>query len=173
MFYPWTWTIWKIFFNRSHHGVPSSLRSKSHEYHKIVRKELMAWASPSNGIFRLADKIQRPLPSVPDDPVTHESIHSSVLHQSSVSPVLSGILDLHPKIVSPLLPFEEEMKAKWAYDPSSPSTLAYEKKLLVKDQPKISNSMTVTVSAVRAVQADKPDPTLLMSFFPCFVDRSQ
>ena len=97
--------------------------------------------------------------------------HSSVLHQSSVSPVLSGILTSHPMIVSPLLPFEEEMKAKWAYDPSSPSTLAYEKRL--KDQPKSSSSMTVTVSAVRAVQADKPDPTLLGSFFPCFVDRSQ
>ena len=102
----------------------------------------------------------------PDDIVTHESIHPSVLHQSSVSPVLSGILTLHPRIVSPLLPFEEEMKAKWAYDPSSPSTLAYQKKL--KDQPKISNPMTVS-----AVQADKLDPTLLGSFFPCFVDRSQ
>lgn len=133
----------------------------------------MAWASPATGIYCLADKIQRSLPSVPDDPVTHESIHSSVLHQSSVSPVLSEILTSHPKIVSPLLPFEVEMKAKWAYDPSSLSTLAYEKKL--KDQPKVAgnNSMIVTVSTVRAVQADKPDPTLLMSFFPCFVDRSQ
>jgi hypothetical protein len=130
----------------------------------------MAWDSPTNAIFRLADKIQRPLPSVPDDPVTHESIHPSVLHQSCISPVLSGILSLHPEIVCPLLPFEHEMKAKWAYDPSSPPALAYEKKL--KDQPKISNSMTITV---RAVRAEKPDPTLtrMGSFFPCFVDRSQ
>jgi hypothetical protein len=128
----------------------------------------MTLASPLTGIFFFADTVKRPLPSVPNDPVTHESIHSSVLHQPSVSPVLSGILTLHPKIVSPLLPFEEEMKAKWAYDPSSPSTLAYEKKL--KDQPKVSNPMTV--SAVQAVQADKPDPTLLGSIFPCFGDRS-
>lgn len=89
----------------------------------------MTWASPTTGIFFLANTIQRPLPSVPNDPITNESIHSSVLHQPSVSPILSGILALHPKIVSPLLPFEEEMKAKWAYDPNSPSTLAYEKKL--------------------------------------------
>ena len=130
----------------------------------------MSCVSPVTGIFCLADKIHRPLPSVPDNPVTNESIHSSVLHQSSVSPVLSKILTLHPKIVAPLLPFEEEMKAKWAYDPSSPSALAHEKKL--KDQPKISNSMTVTVSAVPSVQPDKLDPTLLELFFRCFVNRS-
>ena len=124
----------------------------------------MTWASPLTGIFRLADKVQRPLPSEPNDPIMHESIHSSVLHQPSVSPVLSGILTSHPKIVSPLLPFEEEMKAKWAYDSSSPSALAYEKKL--KDQPKTSNSMTV--SAVEGVRADKPDPTLFGSIFFCF-----
>ena len=171
MHFRWTWTILNMLLNRSHHGVPSSHRSESHEYHNCEERILMARASPATGIYFLADKIHRSLPSVPDDPVTHESIHSSVLHQSSVSPVLSEILTLHPKIVSPLLPFEVEMKAKWAYDPSSPSTLAYEKKL--KDKPKISNSMIVTVSAVGAVPADKPDPTLLMSFFPCFVDRSQ
>jgi len=84
-----------------------------------------------SGIFSLATKAQRRLPSVPDQ-ITHESIHSSVLHQQSVSPVLSGILTSHPHIVCPLLPLEEEMKAKWAYDPSSPSALAYEKQL--KDQ---------------------------------------
>lgn len=129
----------------------------------------MTLASPLTGIFRFADTVERPLPSVPNDPVTHESIHSSVLHQQVVSPVLSGILTLHPTIVSPLLPLEEEMKAKWAYDPSSPSALAYEKKL--KDQSKISNPMTV--SAKPAVQEDKPDTTLLRSIFPCFGDRSQ
>ena len=124
----------------------------------------MTLARADSGIFVLADKIHRPLPPAPNNPVTHESIHSSVLHQSSVSPLLSEILTLHPDIVSPLLPFEKEMKAKWAYDPSSPSTLAYEKKL--KDQPiEISNPMTVL--GVQAGQADKPDPTLLGSIFPC------
>jgi hypothetical protein len=137
---------------------------------KYKRKGLMTLASPLMGIFRLADTVIRPLPSVPNDPVTHESIHSSVLHQKPVSPVLSGILSLHPTIVSPLLPLEEEMKVKWAYDPSSPSALAYEKTL--KDQPKISSN-PMTVSAGQAVKADKPDPTLLRSIFPCFGDRSQ
>ena len=171
MYYLWIWTIWKIVFNRSHHGVPSSHTSESHEYHKIERKELMTWASPITGIFVLADTIQRPLPSVPNDPITHESIHSSVLHQSSVSPALSVLLTLHPKFVSPLLPFEEEMKAKWAYDPSSPSALAYEKKL--KDRPKISNPMTLSAGQAVHVQGNKPDPTRTWSMFSCFVDRSQ
>ena len=129
----------------------------------------MTWASPITGIMDFADTIQRPLPPVPNDPITHESIHSSVLHQLSVSPVLSGILASHPKIVSSLMPFEEEMKAKWAYDPNSPSTLAYEKKL--KDQPKISNPRAMTLKAGQVVQGDKPVPT--WSVFSCFADRSQ
>jgi len=109
---------------------------------KICQPAVAPWGTqqphnPATGIFFLAATVQRPLPSVPGDPITHESIHSSVLHQQSVSPVLSGILTLHPKIVSPLLPLEEEMKAKWAYDPGFPSALAYKKQL--KDQPKIND----------------------------------
>ena len=128
----------------------------------------MTLASPITGIFLMADTIKRSLPSVPNDPITHESIHSSVLDQGSVSPVLSGILALHPKIVSPLLPFEEEMKAMWAHDPSSPSALAYKKKLM--DQSKNSEPMTVTVSAVQAdKQADKRDQNLFGTIFSCFV----
>lgn len=104
----------------------------------------------------MANTVKRPLPSEPNDPITHESIHSSVLNQPSVSPVLSGILTLHPKIVSPLLPFEEEMKAKWAYDPSSPTALAYEKKL--KDQ------LKKTSDPKTAVQTEsKADRTLFRS----------
>ena len=120
----------------------------------------------------MSNTVKRPLPSEPNDPITHESIHSSVLQQPSVSPVLSEILASHPKIVPPLLPFEEEMKAKWPYDPSSPSTLEYEKKL--KDQvpvKKTSNTNNpTTLPAVQAVEADKPaydkrDGTLLRSIF--------
>lgn len=95
---------------------------------------MISSSSITTGIFALAATAQRRLPSVPD-PITHESIHSSVLHQQSLSPILYGILASHPEIVRPLLPFEEEMKANWAYDPSSPSALAYEKQL--KDQRKI------------------------------------
>lgn len=164
MHYCWIWTIWKEFFNRSHHGVPNSHRSESHEYHKIERKEWWPGTSPVKGIFVLANTVQRPLPSVPNDPITHESIHSSVLHQPSVSPVLSGILTLHPKIVAPLLPFEEEMKVKWAYDPSSHLPLAYEKKLKdqkkLKDEPKISHD-----SVSRTGSTNKSDSSSLGSFF--------
>ncbi|KAF8807359.1 hypothetical protein BYT27DRAFT_7164861 [Phlegmacium glaucopus] len=108
------------------------------DYLKNICQPIAPWGtqhphSPLTGVFYMSTTIQRSLPSVPGNPITHESIHPSVLHQSSVSPVLSGILTLHPKIVSPLLPLEEEMKVKWVYDPSSPSTLAYQKKL--KDQP--------------------------------------
>ena len=170
MHYHWMWTIWKRFFNRSHHGVLSSHISESHEHHKIERKELTL-ASPTTGIFILANTIKRPLPSEPNNPTTHESIHSSVLHQPIVSSALSGILTLHPKIISPLLPLEEEMKARWTYDPSSPSALAYKKKL--KDQPNIGNTMTVSAGRTREIQANKPDPTLMRSFFPCFVDSSR
>ena len=101
----------------------------------------MTLASPITGIFFLANTIQRPLPSMPNDPITHESIHSSVLHQPTISPVLSGILTSHPNIVSPLLPFEEEMKAKWAYDSSAPSALAYKKQL--KDQSNSGHNLVV------------------------------
>ena len=129
--------------------------------------ELLA-SSPLSGIFIFANTVKRPLPSEPNDPITHESIHSSVLHQATVSPLLSGILASHPKIVSPLLPFEEEMKAKWAYDPTSPCSLAYEKRL--KDQAKkISDSnpttVTASVSAAKVVQVDKPGRTLMGRFF--------
>jgi uncharacterized protein (DUF2235 family) len=113
------------------------------KYLKNIFQPAAPWGTqqPHNsvtGIFLLANTVHRPLPAVSNDPITHESIHSSVLHQTSVSPVLSGILASHPNIVSPLLPFEEEMKAKWAYDPSSPSALAYKKRL--EDQSKSSTS---------------------------------
>jgi len=127
--------------------------------------------NPLTGIFIMANTVKRPLPSKPNDPITHESIHSSVLQQPSVSPALSGILTSHPKIVSSLLPFEEEMKAKWAYDPSSPTSLEYEKKLKdqeAKKKKKISDNSPMTVSVVKAkaVQVvDKPDRTLMGRFF--------
>jgi len=113
------------------------------EYLKNIFQPAAPWGTqrPHNsvtGIFLLANTVHRPLPAVPNDPITHESIHSSVLHQTSLSPVLSGILASHPNIVSSLLPFEEEMKAKWAYVPSSSSALAYKKQL--KDQSKTSTS---------------------------------
>ena len=120
-----------------------------------LREERIDVTSPLTGIFFMANTIKRPLPSKANDPITHESIHSSVLQQASVSPVLSGILALHPKIVPPLLPFEEEMKAKWGYDPSSPSALAYKK---LKDQQKrISSPVVQAPPAVQAKPAEKPD----------------
>ena len=145
-------------------------------YHKKIENEILMMkllaSSPITGIFILANTVKRPLPSEANDPITHESIHSSVLHQRPLSPILSGILASHPKIVSSLLPFEEEMKAKWAYDPNSPSSLAYEKKLKDQEKNKISTStsraITVTatsVSAAEAVQAGKPGERTLMGRF--------
>ena len=127
-------------------------------------------SSPITGIFILANTVKRPLPSEANDPITHESIHSSVLHQRTLSPILSGILASHPKIVSPSLPFEEEMKAKWAYDPNSPSSLAYEKKLKDQEKNKTSTSRAITVTATsvstaEAVQAGKPGERTLMGRF--------
>jgi hypothetical protein len=125
--------------------------------------------NPLTGIFFMANTVKRPLPSKANDPITNESIHSSVLNQPSLSPVLSGILTSHPKIVPPLLPFEEEMKTMWDYQPSSPTALEYEKKL--RDQKKTSSkpvpvtTVKATVQTVEVVQKDKSGGTLWGRFF--------
>ena len=86
-------------------------------------------ASSDTGVFLLGGTVKRPMPTQANDPKTHETIHSSVMQQASVSPVVTGLLKSFPNIVAaPLLPFEEEMKAKWPYDPNSPASLEYEKK---------------------------------------------
>lgn len=72
--------------------------------------------NPITGIYMLADKVQRTIPTRTDD-VTHETIHPSVRAQKTLSPALAADLQDNPGLVCELLPLEEELKKKWPYDP--------------------------------------------------------
>lgn len=65
---------------------------------------------------------------------THETIHSSVLQQTELSPIISDCLQNHPNLVCPLSPLEEQIKRSWPYDPNSPEAKAYADKIAVKAQ---------------------------------------
>ncbi|TFY82651.1 hypothetical protein EWM64_g1362 [Hericium alpestre] len=71
-----------------------------------------------SGVFKLADTIQRKLP-VGINPVTHETVHSSVLQQDTILPQLKKTLDEHPDLLAPLLPLEEELKVNWHFSPDT------------------------------------------------------
>lgn len=73
--------------------------------------------SSKTGIFRLADTITREFPTAPD-PVTHETIHPSVLNQDTILPQLKETLAAHPELVAKLLPLEDEVKANWHFVPT-------------------------------------------------------
>ena len=80
---------------------------------------LLGWAddvedpfSSRIGIFSIASKINRKLPTATDN-VTHEYIHSSVLKQTVQNPTLQEDIKKNPKLVPALLPLEEEVKALW------------------------------------------------------------
>ena len=56
-------------------------------------------------------------PATSHTPSTHEYIHSSVLEQDKTS-ALTALLDkLEPTMFTPLLPFEENIKAQWHHTP--------------------------------------------------------
>ncbi|KAJ7169841.1 hypothetical protein C8R46DRAFT_214095 [Mycena filopes] len=80
---------------------------------------------PTTGIYALAHKVQRTLPTKTDS-VTHEAIHSSVLHQSSHPEPLASDLSDHPELIAPLLPLEDALRRHWPsltsaeHDPSLP-----------------------------------------------------
>ncbi|KAJ7706225.1 hypothetical protein B0H17DRAFT_919570, partial [Mycena rosella] len=82
---------------------------------------------PATGIYALAHKIQRTLPTETDN-ITHETIHRSVLEQSSLYPQLASDLSAHPQLVGPLLPLEDALRRHWpaltptVNDSSSPLT---------------------------------------------------
>ncbi|KAF8168146.1 hypothetical protein B0H34DRAFT_684398 [Crassisporium funariophilum] len=117
----------------------------------------------ATGIFILANTGQRPLPTMPNDPITHESIHPSVLQQQSLYPALSELLKKHPKIVCNLSPMEEEMKMKWRYDPESEAAKAYALKLKTQSetiaggfaQDIISRASSIRRSLLRTVSRKK------------------
>ncbi|KAL0569552.1 hypothetical protein V5O48_012415 [Marasmius crinis-equi] len=71
---------------------------------------------PMTGVFKLALTTERTLPTSNNE-VTHETIHPSVLRQSTLTPAVKDLIDKHPELVSKLLPLEEEMKAQWPYVP--------------------------------------------------------
>jgi hypothetical protein len=73
--------------------------------------------NPETGIFALSISTQRTLPTKTDD-TTHETIHPSVLHQKDLYPKLAQDIRAHPKLITELLPLEEEMKQNWPFDPS-------------------------------------------------------
>ncbi|KAI0274841.1 hypothetical protein BC834DRAFT_965318 [Gloeopeniophorella convolvens] len=73
---------------------------------------------PKTGIFVLANTIHRQLPTS-FSPITHETIHPSVLTQDTIPPQLKTTLAAHPDLIIPLLPLEDQLKRQWHYVPSN------------------------------------------------------
>jgi len=67
---------------------------------------------PRDGVFVLADTIQRQIPTS-FNPITHESIHPSVLMQSAIPPQLANALAAHPDLITQLMPLEQQAKQQW------------------------------------------------------------
>ena len=68
--------------------------------------------SPETGIFFLADTIHRQIPTS-FDPVTHESIHPSILEQCAILPQLKSTLATYPDLIGQLMPLEQRAKQQW------------------------------------------------------------
>jgi len=96
----------------------------------------------ATGIFSFAHTIARELPTSTNS-ATHESIHSSVLEQAQLYPALEELVNKHPELICPLLPLEQEMKAKWPYVPQSPIARSYTAHL---DQQKQSSGFVRSLS---------------------------
>lgn len=79
----------------------------------------------TTGIFLLADRIQRHLPTIPNNPDTHEYFHSSVLEQTVIDPTLAEKLKRFPEFVDPMLELEIEMKKNWPFDPTTTEAQKY------------------------------------------------
>jgi hypothetical protein len=60
-------------------------------------------------------------PPTSSNPITHESIHPSVLMQGAISPQLTNTLATHPDLICHLMPLEEQMKQRWPYVPGKNS----------------------------------------------------
>lgn len=73
---------------------------------------------PLTGVYSLAKTIQRKLPTVTDD-ITHETVHPSVLEQPHMLPELAENIERNPRLVSSLLPLEEELKRRWTVSPGN------------------------------------------------------
>jgi len=81
--------------------------------------------NPTTGIYSVAHKIQRTLPTDTNS-VTHETIHSSVTHQRSAVEPLDKVLTQNPDLVGPLHSLEDALRNHWPvltsadHDPSLP-----------------------------------------------------
>ncbi|KAF9015120.1 hypothetical protein BDQ17DRAFT_1403847 [Cyathus striatus] len=92
------------------------------------------------GIFTLASSIQREIP-IGVNHVTNETIHSSVLQQSSLYPELNNVIKEHPELIAPLLSLEEELKVGWPYKPHSPVVESYEAQVETRRKRSIRRSI--------------------------------
>jgi uncharacterized protein (DUF2235 family) len=75
---------------------------------------------PKTGVFVLADTTQRQ-PPTSFNPITHESIHPSVLMQSAIPQQLTNTLATHPDLICQLMPLEQQAKRYWPYAPGKHS----------------------------------------------------
>ncbi|KAJ7244759.1 hypothetical protein B0H12DRAFT_801130 [Mycena haematopus] len=81
--------------------------------------------NPITGIYDIAHKIQRPLPTDTNN-VTHETIHSSVVHQRSLVEALDDVLSQNSELLAALSPLEDALRDHWpaltsvGHDPSVP-----------------------------------------------------
>ncbi|KAF9040575.1 hypothetical protein BJ165DRAFT_308104 [Panaeolus papilionaceus] len=101
-------------------------------YHRI--QPVAPWGvqqphDSATGIFLLASTTDRQLPTMANDPVTHESIHPSVLLQKKLNSSLLNLMREHPDIMYTLQPLEEAARARWPYDPNSQRAQEYAGKL--------------------------------------------
>ena len=69
----------------------------------------------------MADTMQRQ-PPTSFDPITHESIHPSVVMQGTISPQLTNTIATHPDLICQLMPLEEQAKQQWHYVPGKKSS---------------------------------------------------
>jgi hypothetical protein len=69
--------------------------------------------------------VQRPLPTQPNDPITHEFIHESVIQHSCCPPEVKALVDRYPELVCPLGDFETAVKNHWPYDENSDRAQEY------------------------------------------------
>ncbi|KAF8960979.1 hypothetical protein BDZ97DRAFT_2034223 [Flammula alnicola] len=133
------------------------------EYLQKLLKPVAAWGEQQpndskTGVFLLASTVQRTLPTTPNNPNTHESIHPSVLQQAKLNPsTLHAIVTQHPTLVAALMPLEEQIKKEWPYDPNSPEAKVYASEL--KAQARSVRRLTISMTSawfrtlVRSVSA--------------------
>ncbi|PFH54434.1 hypothetical protein AMATHDRAFT_18 [Amanita thiersii Skay4041] len=91
-----------------------------------------------SGIFCIARAIQRQLPSL--GTLSSEWIHSSVLEQAELNPLLKELLEKTPALVCDLMPLETELKAGWLYKEDSDNVRSYRKRSTTESALNNSNS---------------------------------